>query len=43
MSLKFAAKNRSPNRTADDPLNRSFGDREQKADTGENLQIRFQR
>jgi len=26
---------------ADDPLNRSFGDREQKADTGENLRFDF--
>jgi hypothetical protein len=26
---------------ADDPLNRSFGDREQKADTGENLKFDF--
>ena len=30
-----------PDPAADDPLNRSFGDREQKADTGENLRFDF--
>jgi len=30
-----------PDPGADDPLNRSFGDREQKADTGENLRFDF--
>ncbi|MGD0117204.1 MAG: zinc-ribbon domain-containing protein [Candidatus Binatus sp.] len=30
-----------PDPAADDPLNRTFGDREQKADTGENLRFDF--
>jgi predicted Zn finger-like uncharacterized protein len=38
---KVRPEKRQPELDADDPLNRPFGDREQKADTGENLRFDF--